>query len=209
MNATWHCRWLLSGALVIVAGAAQAEPGDIHRVTAQLANLRSGPSDETTVRSQVRQGDEIVELRRDGSWLGIRVLRTGEEGWIFGDLVDRVAMSQLEGGTGDAGFQGLSEDFDALIGRMGQQLGYRLVDTVEQGGDGVLRVMPTRDFLLYGGRDAHMATTLAIYQMWKNHQNSQPVAVVLVDDAGKPYITIEEETAGPNFLISVAEVPRG
>lgn len=209
MKAIWHCRWLVPAALAMTAGAAQAEPGDIHRVTAELANLRSGPSDETTVRSQVRQGDELVELRRENRWVGVRVLRTGEEGWIFGDLVDRVAMSQLEGGTGDAGFQGLSEDFDALIGRMGQQLGYRLVDTVEQAGDGMLHVMPTRDFLLYGARDAHMATTLAIYQMWKNHQNSQPVSVILLDDAGKPYITIEEETTGPDFLISVAEVPRG
>jgi hypothetical protein len=209
MKAIWHCRWLVPVALAMTAGVAQAEPGDVYRVTAELANLRSGPSDETTVRSQVRQGDELVELRRDNRWIGVRVLRTGEEGWIFGNLVDRVSLSQLEGGGGDAGFQGLSEDFDVLIGRMGQQLGYRLVDTVEQTGNGLLHVMPTRDFLLYGGRDAHMATTLAIYQMWKNHQNSQPVSVILLDDAGKPYITIEEETTGPDFLISVAELPRG
>jgi hypothetical protein len=206
MKAIWHCRWLVPAALVLTAGAAQAEPGDVHRVTAELANLRAGPSDETTVRSQVQQGDEVVELRRENSWIGVRVMSTGEEGWIFGDLVDRVSLSQLGGGVDDAGFRGLSEDFDVLIGRMGQQLGYRLIDTVDRADPGMLRIVPTRDFLLYGGRDAHMATTLAIYQMWKNHQNSQPVAVTLLDDDGNPYITIEEETTGPDFLISVAEL---
>jgi hypothetical protein len=207
MKAIWHCRWLASAALVLTAGAAQAEPGDVHRVTAELANLRAGPSDETTVRSQVQQGDQVVELRRENSWIGVRVMNTGEEGWIFADLVDRVSLSQLGAGVDDAGFRGLSEGFDVLIGRMGQQLGYRLIDSVDRADPGMLRIVPTRDFLLYGGRDAHMATTLAIYQMWKNHQNSQPVAVTLLDDDGNPYITIEEETTGPDFLISVAELP--
>jgi hypothetical protein len=209
MKAIWNCRWLTVAALVLTAGVAQAEPGDVHRVTAELANLRAGPSDETTVRSQVQQGDEVVELRRENSWIGVRVMSTGEEGWIFGDLVDRVSLSRLGGGVDDAGFRGLSEDFDMLIGRMGRQLGYRLIDSVDRADPGMLRVVPTRDFLLYGGRDAHMATTLAIYQMWKNHQNSQPVAVTLLDDDGNPYITIEEETTGPDFLISVATLPNG
>jgi hypothetical protein len=210
MKAMKHCRWLVPAAVALAAGAAQADPGDIHRVTAELANLRSGPSDETTVRSQVRRGDELIELRRDSNWIGVRVARTGEEGWIFGNLVDRVFLSQLGGdGIGDAGFQGLSEDFDRLVGRMSQQLGYRLFDVVDQADPGALRLMPTRDFLVYGGRDAHLATTLAVYQMWKNHQNGQPVSVMMLDDRGKPYITIEEETAGPDFLISVAALPSG
>src|SRR5262249_26078014 len=128
--------WLLASALALVAGAAQAEPGDILNVTAERANLRSGPSDADTIRSQVRQGDELIEIRRDGNWIGVRVLRTGEEGWVFADLVDRVQTSQLEGGAvvSQSGFQTLSPEFDTLMGRMGQQFGYRLVDHIEQGG---------------------------------------------------------------------------
>ena len=69
----------------------QDEEGCRHllRVTAELANLRSGPSDANTVRSQVQQGEELIELAREGNWRGVRVMRTGEEGWIFADLVDR------------------------------------------------------------------------------------------------------------------------
>src|SRR5215813_4998018 len=195
-----------SPACLLAAGAAQAAPGDIFQVTSARANLRSGPSDQTTVRSQVAQGDEIIELRRDGNWLGVRVLRTGEEGWVFRDLVDQVAQSQLNGGVGTAGFQELSQGFDQLVGRLGQQLGYPLVASVAQGPSGELRVTPTREFLLYGGRDVHVATTLAIYEMWKNHQNSTPVAVVLLGEDDRPYVSIQDRPAGPDLMMPIATV---
>jgi hypothetical protein len=198
--------WLLAAGLVLAADAACADPGDIYQVTSARANLRSGPSDQTTVRSQVAQGDELIELRREGNWLGVRVLRTGEEGWVFRDLVDQVAQSQLNGGVGAAGFQELSQGFDQLMGRLGQQLGYPLVASVAQAENGELRVTPTREFLLYGGRDVHVATTLAIYQMWKNHQNSAPVAVVLLGEDGRPYVSIQDRPAGPDLLMPVATV---
>jgi uncharacterized protein YgiM (DUF1202 family) len=198
--------WLLAASLALAAGAAAADPGDIYQVTSARANLRSGPSDQTTVRSQVAQGDELIELRREGNWLGVRVLRTGEEGWVFRDLVDQVAQSQLNGGVGTAGFQELSQGFDQLMGRLGQQLGYPLVTGVAQGENGELRVTPTREFLLYSGRDVHVATTLAIYQMWKNHQNSAPVAVVLLGEDGRPYVSIQDRPAGPDLLLPVATV---
>jgi len=200
--------WLLASALALVAGAAQAEPGDILRVTAERANLRSGPSDADTIRSQVAQGDQLIEIRRDGNWLGVRVLRTGEEGWVFADLVDRMQTSQLDGGAviSQSGFQTLSPEFDMLMGRMGQQFGYRLVDHVEQDGGNELRIVPTPEFLLYGGRDVHVAATLAIYQMWKNHENNAPVAVTLLGENGRPYVTIQDQPSGPDLLIPVARV---
>jgi uncharacterized protein YgiM (DUF1202 family) len=207
MTATWRYQaFLLAIALAASTGTAQAEPGDIFKVTSELANLRSGPSDQTTVRSQVARGDELIELRREGNWFGVRVARTGEEGWIFGDLVQRVAQSQLEGGIGSAGFQEISQGFDLLLGRLSQQLGYPLVAAVAQAAGGELRVTPTREFLLYGGREAHMATTLAIYQMWKNHQNNEPVAVVLLDGEGEPYVAIQDRPAGPDLMVPIVNL---
>ena len=199
---------LLAAGLMLAAGAAQAAPGDIFQVSSSRANLRSGPSDQTTVRSQVAHGDELIELRRDGNWLGVRVLRTGEEGWIFSDLVAQVAQSQLNGGNGlgAAGFQELSQGFDFLMARLGQQLGYPMVASVAQAENGELRVTPTREFLLYGGRDVHVATTLAIYQMWKNHENSTPVAVVLLGEDGRPYVSIQDRPAGPDLMMPIATV---
>jgi uncharacterized protein YgiM (DUF1202 family) len=77
---------------VLLAGAAaftmpaEAAPGDIYRVTGSKVNLRSAPSDESTIRSTVAYGDELIELRREGRWLGVRVLGAGEEGWIYSGL---------------------------------------------------------------------------------------------------------------------------
>jgi uncharacterized protein YgiM (DUF1202 family) len=186
-------------------GAAVAAPGDIHRVAgADVVNLRAGPSDETNIRGRVEQGDEVIELTREGSWVGVRVLETGEEGWMFGDLLDTVSQSGLRSAVegGDAGFLQLSESFDMLMRRINTALGYPVVDAVEQTGDGVLRVTPTRQWLLNGSREAHMMAAAAIYQMWKNHQNSAPVGVVMADAAGQDYITIRDEASGPSLSIA-------
>ena len=139
-------------ALIVTAlsSVALAAPGDIHRVTgADVVNLRAGPSDEANIRGGVRAGDEVIELTRDGNWIGVRVLPTGEEGWIYGGLLERVAASGLLPGDGtvlggDAGFMQLSESFDRLMRRINGDLGYRMVDDVVQTGDGVLQVRPTR-----------------------------------------------------------------
>jgi uncharacterized protein YgiM (DUF1202 family) len=186
-------------------GAAVAAPGDIHRVAgADVVNLRAGPSDETNIRGRVEQGDEVIELTREGSWVGVRVLPTGEEGWIFGGLLDTVSQSGLSPGIGasDAGFLQLSESFDMLMRRINTQLGYPVVDAVEQTSDGFLRVIPTPQWLLNGSREAHMMAAAAMYQMWKNHQNSAPVGVVMTDAAGEDYITIRDEASGPSLSIA-------
>src|SRR5215813_3519880 len=90
--------WLAAG-LALMASPALADTGDLFQVSGARANLRSGPSDQTTVRNQLLQGEQLVELRRDGNWVGVRVMRTGEEGWIYADLVTRVQQSQLVGGA--------------------------------------------------------------------------------------------------------------
>ena len=198
---------LVTGVALVVtgAGAAVAAPGDIHQVAgADVVNLRAGPSDETNIRGRVEQGDEVIELTREGSWVGVRVLETGEEGWIFGGLLQTVSQSGLSPGVvgSDAGFLQLSESFDLLLRRINTQLGYPVVDAVEQTAEGTLRVVPTPQWLLNGSREAHMMAAAAIYQMWKNHQNSAPVRVVMTDAAGEDYITIVDEAAGPSLAIA-------
>jgi hypothetical protein len=114
---------------------AEAAPGDIHRVVnADLVNLRAGPSNESSVRGTIERGDEVIELTRRDNWLGVRVLRTGEEGWIFGQLLEPVALSTL--GTGgappveDVGFLRLSEGFNRLIRSINGNLGYPVAQEV-------------------------------------------------------------------------------
>jgi len=207
MSAVYGASTVAALIATALSSAALAAPGDIHRVTgADVVNLRAGPSDESNIRGSVQAGDEVIELTRDGNWVGVRVLPTGEEGWIYGGLLERVAASGLLPGdgtvaAGDAGFMQLSESFDRLIRQVNGDLGYRMVDDVVQTGDGVLQVTPTPAWLRSGSRDAHMMAALAFYQLWKNHQNGRPVALVMTDDRGEEYIRIADGDLGPELAM--------
>jgi uncharacterized protein YgiM (DUF1202 family) len=193
------------GLLFATSSAALAAAGDVLRVTGQQVNLRAGPSDQTNVRGRVTGGEELIELTREGNWYGVRVLRTGEEGWIFADLVERVATSTL--GTGalpaptTAGFRELSERFDRVMDLLNRELGYSLIDRVEQVDGDRLRVRANPEWLRATSRDAHLMAAAAIYEMWKNHQNSAPVQVVM-RDRDSDYITIVDEATGPRLSIA-------
>ncbi|HZH28857.1 MAG TPA: SH3 domain-containing protein [Azospirillaceae bacterium] len=179
---------------------AAAAPGDVWEITGERVNLRAGPSDSAAVRSQVMRGDDLLELRREGGWVGVRVLRTGEEGWIYGDLARRTTQSRL-GGTVDAGFQSLQQGFDQLAAGIGERLGYRLAREAARQADGSLRVLPTEEFMRFAGYEAHMMFALALHQMWKTQQNGRPASVSLTDTQGNPYIVVND--AGPQPLIDI------
>jgi uncharacterized protein YgiM (DUF1202 family) len=195
----------LIGLLVVAAaGPADAAPGDLHRVSAERANLRAGPSDNSNVRGQLERGEQLIELLRDGDWHGVRVMRTGEEGWVFGNLLEQVAQSTLgQEPPATAGFLDLSESFDKALRGINSTLGYPVVGEVRQSEADTLRVEASGDWLRATSRDAHLMAALAIYQMWKNHENNRPVRVVLLDGE-VPYVTIVDEPSGPRVTMGTA-----
>jgi uncharacterized protein YgiM (DUF1202 family) len=209
MSAVCQASVLATLTVALLSGAALAAPGDIHRVAgADVVNLRAGPSDESNIRGRVDQGDEVIELTGEGNWVGVRVLDTGEEGWIYGGLLERVAASGLLPGDpglmdeGDGGFLQLSEGFDRLIRRINRGFGYRMVEQAAAVGDGVLQVTPTPAWLRAASRDSHLMAALAFYQMWKNHQNGRPVTMVMTDDQGADYIRIADGERGPELALA-------
>ena len=193
--------------LSFASSSALAAPGDIHRVSgAEVVNLRAGPSEESNIRGTLAQGDEVIELTREGNWIGLRVLATGEEGWIYGGLLEQVAASGLlpgdaQGSGGDAGFLQLSEGFDRLMRRVNADLRYRLVEDAAPVAEGVLQVRPTEAWLRSGGREAHLLGALAFYELWKNHQNGRPVTLIMTDDRGKEYIFVVDRDTGPELTV--------
>ena len=86
---------ILTGLLAVGSTTALAAPGDLYGVTAERANIRAEPSEGATVQRQIERGDQVLEVKREGDWYGVRVLRTGEEGWIHHDLVERSARTTL------------------------------------------------------------------------------------------------------------------
>jgi SH3-like domain-containing protein len=206
----WRLALLAFGAVACAGAPAAAAPGDIQRVAhAETVNLRAGPSDGANVRGTVQQGDEVIELTRSDNWYGVRVLRTGEEGWIFGDLLEPVSRSTLGGGSPapdiDAGFVRWSEGFNSLLANINSDVGYPMAKSVEQPAEDLLRVVPTTEWLINGSRDVHLTTAVAIYEMWKNHQNGGPVRLVITDDQGRDYIKIVDEDTRPMLSITPPE----
>ena len=191
---------MLTGSLA-AAAPALAATGDLHRISAERANLRAGPSETNNVRGQLERGEQLVELREQNGWLGVRVLRTGEEGWISGSLLERVAQTSLGDDQTSAGFLDLSEGFDKALRGINGLTGHPVVREVRQGEGNALRVTPTADWLRATSRDAHLMTALAAYQMWKNRQNNAPVRVVVLD-GNDPYITIADEDDGPRVVVA-------
>ena len=184
--------------MALSAPAAMANPGDTYTITGDRVNVRSGPTDRASIRTTVRRGDELLELRQDGGWTGVRVLRTGEEGWVFSDLLRQRSASTLGGGgnNGRGSFARYSSGFDRLIGRVNDELGYKFADRVEAGEDGLLRVTPTQEWLFNTSREAKIYAAMALYEMWKNHNNGRPVSLALGARGMNP-ITIEDGSNGP------------
>jgi hypothetical protein len=195
---TYALATLLLPALV---GPALAGPGDLHEITAELANLRASPSDAASVRDRLEGGTEVIELRRDGGWFGVRVASTGQEGWVWGELLQQVGNSTLGNGEATSGFGAYSGDIDRLLFQVNERLGVPMIaDVVEDGS--TITVAPTPSWLRVSSQDAQLMAATAIYGMWKNYQNQSPVEVILLDETGEPYVVVRDNgEAGPQLTV--------
>ncbi len=188
-----------AAALMALTTPVMANPGDTYTITGDRVNVRAAPSDRGSIRTTARRGDELLELRQEGSWTGVRVLRTGEEGWVFSDLLRQRSASTLgSGGSGEGrgSFARYSSGFDRLVGRVNDELGYKFADRIEQGENGLLRVTPTQEWLFNTSREAKIYAAMALYEMWKNHNNGRPVSLALGARGQNP-ISIEDGSDGP------------
>ena len=70
------------------AQANQLADSDIRYVTGNVVNMRGGPGTEFTTVGKLSQGTEVAVLDTPGNgWLKLRVMDTGEEGWMADWLV--------------------------------------------------------------------------------------------------------------------------
>jgi hypothetical protein len=191
----------LAALMAVVAAPALAGPGDLHEVTADLVNLRASPSDAASVRDRIEGGTQVLELRRDGGWLGVRIVPTGQEGWIYGELLRQVESSQLGEADATAGFGAYSNDLDRLLYQVNERLGVPMIAEIAEQGS-TLILTPTETWLRASSQDTQLMAVTAIYGMWKNHQNQSPVEVVLLDANGDQYVVVRDEgEAGPQLTV--------
>ena len=179
-----------------------AAPGDVYRVNTAKVNLRAGASDNTQVLTTVTPEDELIELRRDGSWLGVRVLNSGEEGWIYGELAEQIAKSRLQEDAEVLAAEQLSPDFDQLLKQVENQLGYPMLARLTQSESNGLRVALSHDWLRQASHEAHLMAAFAFYQAWKTHNAGRSVELTLLDEQSEAYIAIRDEPNGPALWIA-------
>jgi uncharacterized protein YgiM (DUF1202 family) len=93
MNRKPKTRWLIAGGLVCIAAAASAE--DVY-VKLPVANILAGKSAGTEHIAQVKKGDKLQVIAKEGSWLKVKA---GEkEGYVFKNSVSDTATSKDDKG---------------------------------------------------------------------------------------------------------------
>ena len=203
MKKTYLAIALCSSVVLVPAmKEAEAAPGDVYRVNTAKVNLRAGASDKTQALSTVTPVDELIELRRDGSWIGVRVLSTGEEGWIYGELAEQITKSRLQEDTDVLAAEQLSPDFDQLLQQVENQLGYPMLTRLTQSESNGLRVALSHDWLRQASHEAHLMATIAFYHTWKTHNAGRSVELTLLDEQSEAYMAIRDEPNGPALWIA-------
>nr|NLI48845.1 SH3 domain-containing protein [Propionibacterium sp.] len=113
------------GGLVVVSHAIAATQT---MVATTDVNLRSGPGMSYDVIGVVRQGERVLAVGVEGSW--VKVTADGRTGYVFGDYVTRTESS--EGGT-QSGSAGTATTNARVYVRTGPGLDYRIITTLDPG----------------------------------------------------------------------------
>ena len=107
MRSSRASRYLKFLSAVLAVGlwlAADPAPAEPVYVQAKTAQLRAGKTSLDKVTANLRYGDELEVLRRDGTWIEVKT-GAGDRGWIF---ANKVSSTKPSGGDSDLAALGKS-----------------------------------------------------------------------------------------------------
>ena len=107
MRSSQASRYLKVLSAVLAVGlwlAADSAPAETVYVQAKTAQLRAGKTSLDKVTANLRYGDELEVLRRDGTWIEGKT-GAGDRGWIF---ANKVSSTKPSGGDSDLAALGKS-----------------------------------------------------------------------------------------------------
>jgi len=82
--------------LSMASAITYAAEGDIFTLLDD-SNFRRGPNSSYSSLGIVRQGEQVVELDMRGGWVKIRIIMSGDVGWLYADSLERkVATNALK-----------------------------------------------------------------------------------------------------------------
>ena len=75
--------------------APPASAADVFRTTASTLNMRKGPGTKYKKVAKLPRGTAFTVLDEDGNWYKIKVLRTGETGWVSKTYTTKYATATI------------------------------------------------------------------------------------------------------------------
>lgn len=54
----------------------------IYYAKKEIVNIRKGPGVEFPIIEKIKQGSKLIKIEKNGSWLYVRVWKTGTEGFV-------------------------------------------------------------------------------------------------------------------------------
>ncbi|WP_299416502.1 SH3 domain-containing protein [uncultured Sulfitobacter sp.] len=80
-------------AFLFATTAALAQSYTPHGMSDGYLNMRAGPGTSHGIIKRLYPGDELTPMSKRGGWLQVRLLRTGEKGWVSQRFVKRVDVT--------------------------------------------------------------------------------------------------------------------
>lgn len=172
-------------ACFLAATTAVAAPGDKLYATANAVNVRSAPTTDSAAIAQVARGQELMEFGREGEWVAVGIVGTGEDGYIHQSLVSNVRPSgPAPSATSDA-YRRFEQSFRQLNDSIQSQYGIRLFSGSHYQGDGIVEVTATPDWLA-APADSQRSSLQTVFNLWDAAEGTGlPIAVYVVDQGGQ------------------------
>lgn len=79
-----------------------AAPGDLLETSRTNVNVRADPTTEAAIVTRINSGDRMFEVRSEGDWYLVELPDIGQQGWIYGPLLDRFTDLQSKPAAGQS-----------------------------------------------------------------------------------------------------------
>lgn len=159
--------------------------GDKLYISKAGVNIRSSPSEESSIVVRVDKGHVLIEFSTSDSWINVGVDRTGgKSGWV---KKSDVSYKCIEGGSQapyDPKFDKFFLAVEILNDNVEKRIGQKFFSKVENLGDGMVSLTPTAIWL-QGDEKSKKKNLHTIFTLWESAEGTGlPVAVYIVDRGG-------------------------
>ncbi len=185
MKFIYHMMVTLFFVLILTQFTKAMDIGDKLYISKARVNIRSSPSEGSSIVVRIDKGHVLIELATSDSWINVGVDRTGgKSGWV---KKSNVSYTYIQGGSQapyDPRFDKFSRAVEILNNNVEKRIGQKFFSKVENLGDGMVSLTPTAIWL-QGDEKSKKKNLHTIFMLWEAAEGTGlPVAVYIVDSGG-------------------------